>query len=285
MDNRDEISEFLRTRRARLVPEHVGIISGGRRRVPGLRREEVAMLAGMSGDYYAKMERGDLAGVSASVLDALAVALRLDDAESEHLHDLARAARPDTLRPRVRTLPVTIRPSLQRFLDTNTATPTFIQNRRKDLVAANPIGYALFSPLFADPANQSNSARFTFLSHASHSFYTDWEQSADSIVASLRASAGKNPRDKSLTDLIGELVTRSDAFRVRWAAHNVKPHRFGRKRIHHPDVGDVEFDFEGMELPGTPGWMLYAYTTQSGSVTEERIAILGSLTATQARVE
>lgn len=283
MDNRDEVSEFLRTRRARLTPEQAGIIGGGRRRVQGLRREEVAMLAGMSSDYYAKMERGNLAGVSPEVLDALALALQLDEAETEHLHDLARAAGPEPIRRRPRPAPATtIRPSLQRFLDTNTATPTFIQNRRKDLIAANPIGYALFSPLFSDAANQRNNARFTFLSPASRTFFMDWDQSADNIVASMRTDAGKNPHDKDLTDLIGELVTRSDAFRVRWATHNVKPHRSGSKRIHHPDVGDLEFEFEGMELPGTAGWMLYAYTTRPGSSTEERIAILGSLAATQA---
>lgn len=281
MDNRDEVSEFLRTRRARLTPDQAGIIGGGRRRVPGLRREEVAMLAGMSSDYYAKMERGNLAGVSAEVLDALAAALRFDEAETDHLHDLARAAGPEPLRRRPRAAAATkVRPSLQRFLDTNTASPTFIGTRTKDLIAANPIGYALMSPLFSDPANRGNNARFTFLSPASRIFYTDWEQGADSIVASMRTEAGKHPHDKDLTDLIGELVTRSDAFRIRWAAHNVKPHRSGSKRIHHPDVGDLEFEYEGMELPGTPGWMLYAYTTEPGSFTEERIALLGSLSAT-----
>lgn len=283
MDNRDEVSEFLRTRRARLTPEQAGIIGSGRRRVKGLRREEVAMLAGVSSDYYAKMERGNLAGVSPEVLDALALALKLDEAETEHLHDLARAAGPEPVRRRPRPAPATtIRPSLQRFIDTNTASPAFIQNRRKDVIAANPIGHALFSPLFEDPANQRNTARFTFFSPASRIFFVDWEQGADNIVASMRTDAGKNPHDKELTDLIGELVTRSDAFRGRWAVHNVKPHRSGSKRIHHPDVGDLEFEFEGMELPGTPGWMLYAYTTEPGSFTEERVAILGSVAATQA---
>ncbi len=283
MDNSDEVSEFLRTRRDRLTPEQAGIIGGGRRRVPGLRREEVAMLAGMSSDYSAQMERGNLAGVSPEVLDSLALALNLDDAETDHLHDLARAAGPDPIRRRARpSAPATVRPSLQRFLDTNTATPTVIQNRRKDIVAANPIARALYSPLFTDPSLQGNNARFTFLSPAARTFFTDWEQGANSIVASLRTDAGKHPHDKDLTDLIGELVTRSDAFRARWAAHNVKPHRSGSKRLHHPDVGDLEFDFEGMELPGTPGWTLYAYTTRPGSVTEERIAILGSLAATGA---
>ncbi|CAN7198517.1 helix-turn-helix domain-containing protein [Microbacterium sp. LjRoot45] len=281
MDNRDEVSEFLRIRRDRLTPEQAGIIGGGRRRVRGLRREEVAALAGMSSDYYAKMERGNLAGVSLEVLDALALALRLDEAETEHLHDLARAAGPEPIRRRPRpAAPTTVRPSLQRFLDTNTATPIVIQNRRKDVIAANPLGYALFSPLFADPSNQQNNARFTFLSPAARTFFIDWDQGADAIVASMRTVAARNPHDKDLTDLIGELVTRSDIFRARWAAHNVKPHLSGSKRLHHPDVGDLEFEFEGMELPGTPGWMLYAYTTKPGSFSEERVAILGSLAAT-----
>ncbi|PYY64457.1 transcriptional regulator [Curtobacterium sp. MCPF17_003] len=281
MNNQAEVSEFLTTRRARLSPEQAGIIGGARRRVPGLRREEVAMLAGMSSDYYAKMERGNLAGVSPEVLDALAIALKLDEAETDHLHDLARAAGPAPMRRRARAVASTVRPSLQRFLDTNTGTPTFIQNRQRDLVAANALGEALLSPMLEDPANQRNNARFTFLSPASRLFYPDWDAGADSLVASMRDAAGKNPHDKDLTDLIGELVTRSDAFRARWAAHDVRFHRAGAKRIHHPEVGDLEFEFEGMELPGTPDWTLYAYTSPAGSPTEERVALLGSLAATR----
>jgi transcriptional regulator with XRE-family HTH domain len=283
MDNQAEVSEFLKTRRARLSPEQAGIIGGGRRRVQGLRREEVAMLAGMSSDYYAKMERGNLAGVSPEVLDALANALKLDEAETEHLHDLARSAGPAPIRRRARPVTVAVRPSLQRFLDTNTGTPTFIQNRRYDVIAANALGEALLSPILDDATNQRNNARFTFLNPASRNFYPDWEHGADSLVASMRNAAGKNPLDRGLTDLIGELVTRSDAFRNRWAAHNVRFHRAGVKRIHHPDVGDLEFEFEGMELPGTPGWMLYAYTSVPGSPTEERVVLLGSLAATQVK--
>ncbi|GHD52537.1 XRE family transcriptional regulator [Mycetocola manganoxydans] len=281
MDNQAEVSDFLRSRRARLTPDQAGIIGGARRRVAGLRREEVAMLAGMSSDYYAKMERGNLAGVSTEVLNALAAALHLDDAETDHLHDLARAAGPAAIRRPARPKTASVRPSLQRFLDTNTGTPTVIQNRRADLVAFNSLGRALLAPMLNDPTNQANNARFTFLSPASRNFYPDWENGADSLVASMRSAAGKNPHDKDLTDLIGELVTRSDAFRQRWAAHDVRFHRSGKKRIHHPDVGDLEFEFEGMELPGTPGWMLYAYTTQPGSPTEERVQLLGSLAATQ----
>lgn len=278
MDNQAEVREFLRTRRARITPEQAGIIGGGRRRVSGLRREEVAMLAGMSIDYYAKMERGHLAGVSAHVLDALARALQLDEAEAEHLHDLARGTGPAPTRRRTRP-EATVRPSLQRFLDTITGTPTWIRNRQMDIVATNPLGRALLRPILDDPASRGNNARFTFFSPAARIFYPDWEQGASSIVATLRSDAGRNPHDKALTDLIGELVTRSDDFRQRWAAHNVRHHRTGAKRIHHPDVGDLEFTYEAFELPDSPGWSMYAYTATAGSATEERLALLGSLAA------
>lgn len=280
MDNKSEVHDFLTTRRARLSPEEAGIIGGGRRRVAGLRREEVAMIAGMSTDYYAKMERGNLAGVSAEVLDALALALHLNESETEHLHDLARAAGPAPIRRRPKSLTTTVRPSLQRFIDTNTGTPIVVQNTRADILATNALGAALMSPLLESPANQRNNARFTFLSPASQNFYAEWEKGADSLVASFRNAAGKNPHDRALTDLIGELVTRSDEFRTRWAAHDVRPHRSGTKRIRHPAVGDLEFTYEGMEIPNTDGWMLYAYTTEPGSPTEERIALLGSLVVT-----
>lgn len=281
MDHRAEISEFLRTRRARITPDQAGIIGGGRRRVAGLRREELAMLAGMSSDYYAKMERGHLAGVSEEVLDALARALQLDDAETEHLLDLARADTPVPARRRAPKQPDTaVRPSLQRFLDTVTGTPTVVQNRRSDVIATNSLGRALLSPLLDDPVNQANNARFTFLSPAARNFYVDWEQGATSLVASMRSHAGKHPHDRDLTDLIGELVTRSDDFRRRWAAHDVRFHRSGTKRLHHPAVGDLEFTFEAMQLPDSPGWTMYGYTTVPGSPTDERVRLLGSLAAT-----
>lgn len=281
MDHRAEISEFLRTRRARITPDQAGIIGGGRRRVAGLRREELAMLAGMSSDYYAKMERGHLAGVSEEVLDALARALQLDDAETEHLLDLARADAPVPVRRRATKQPDTaVRPSLQRFLDTITGTPTVVQNRRSDVIATNSLGRALLSPLLDDPVNQANNARFTFLNPAARNFYVDWEQGATSLVASMRSHAGKHPHDRDLTDLIGELVTRSDDFRRRWAAHDVRFHRSGTKRLHHPAVGDLEFAFEAMQLPDSPGWTMYGYTTVPGSPTDERVRLLGSLAAT-----
>ena len=279
VDNQAEVREFLRTRRARLTPQRAGILGGGRRRVTGLRREEVATLAGVSTDYYAKMERGTLAGVSAEVLDAVARALQLDEAETEHLHDLARTA--GSPRRRGRPIATTVRPSLQRLLDAITDAPAWVTNPRKDTLATNALGRALLAPLLDDPACGGNNARFTFLNPAAGIFYPDWEQAADSIVASMRSAAGRNPHDKSLTDLIGELVTRSDAFRLRWSAHNVRFHRAGTKRIRHPDVGDLEFTYEGLELPDSPGWVLYAYTTAAGSPTEERMKLLGSLAATR----
>lgn len=280
MDNQAEVSEFLRTRRARITPEQAGIIGGGRRRVPGLRRDEVAMLAGMSVDYFAKMERGHLAGVSAEVLDALARALQLDEAETEHLLDLARGAAPAPIRRRTRaTDSNTVRPSLQRFLDTVTGTPTWVRNRQMDIIATNPLARALFAPLFDSPSGRGNNARFTFFDPAARAFYPDWEAGASSIVATMRSDAGRSPHDKELTGLIGELVTRSDDFRIRWATHDVRYHRTGTKRIHHPEVGDLEFAYEAFDLPDSPGWSMYACTAAVGSPTEERLSILGSLAA------
>jgi transcriptional regulator with XRE-family HTH domain len=281
MDRQAEVREFLRTRRARVTPVQTGIVGGGRRCVTGLRREEVAMLAAVSTDYYAKMERGNLAGVSPEVLDAVAGALKVDDAETEHLHDLARAAAPMAIRRRARTPEATVRPSLQRFLDAITGAPVWVANQRADILATNPLGRALLAPMLNDPTNRQNNARFIFLRPASRTFYPDREHGADNAVAALRSAAGRNPYDKGLTDLIGELITRSDAFQLRWSAHNVRFHRTGTKRIHHPDVGDLEFTDEGLELPDSPGWMIFAYTTAGGSPSEERIKLLGSLAATR----
>ena len=277
MDQRNEIGDFLHSRRDRITPEQAGIIGGGRRRVPGLRREEVAMLAGVSVDYYAKMERGDLGTVSSEVLDSVARVLRLDDAETDHLHALAAAVGPQPVRPRRRQPDQTVSPSLQRFLDAVTGAPVWVRDHRMNFIAANPLGRALYAPVLEDPANQGNTARFTFLSPASRAFFLDWEQSADAIVATLRGYAGQNPRDRQLTDLIGELVTRSDTFRARWAAHNVRDHRSGVKRIHHPQVGDLELAYQAMEVSASPGWHLFAYTAEPGTPTAERLTLLGSL--------
>lgn len=281
MDHRAEVTDFLRTRRGRITPEQAGIIGGGRRQVPGLRREEVALLAGVSVEYYARMERGDLAGVSVDVLDALARALRLDEAETDHLNDLARTAGPPPRRPR--PVEKAVKPTLQRFLDAVTGAPMWVRDRRLDFVAANPLGRALYAPILDDPVNRGNTARFTFLNPASRIFFPDWEESADDMVATLRTYAGQSPLDSELADLVGELLSRSDAFRHRWAEHNVRHHRAGLKRIHHPVVGDLELSYELMELPANPGWFVFAFTAEPGSPTEERLMLLGSLSATTGR--
>lgn len=279
------MTDFLRTRRDRITPEQAGIIGGGRRRVPGLRREEVAMLTGISVEYYARMERGDLRGVSLEVLDALARTLQLNGAEYDHLSDLARAAGPTPpRRRRAGTGAATVKPELQRFLDAVIGAPMWVRDRRLDFVAANPLGRALYAPMLDDPANRENAARFMFLNPASQNFFPDWQQNADEIVATLRTYAGQNPHDKGLTELIGELVTRSDTFRHRWAKHDVRHHRTGIKRIRHPEVGDLEFSYQAMEFPANPDWFMFAFTAEPGSPTEERMKLLGSLAATGQRV-
>jgi len=281
MDHRSEVREFLRTRRARLRPEKANLIAGSNRRVPGLRREEVALLAGVSVDYYAQLERGDLAGVSDEVLDALAHALQLDEAEASHLFDLARAAHPRPVRRRRPAAANQIRPSLQRFLDAITDAPAWVRDEHMDFIATNRLGRALNAPLFADPRRPVNNARFVFLNEeTSRQFYLDWEKGADDIVAAMRTYAGKRPHDKPLTDLIGELVTRSDAFRTRWAAHNVRFHRTGVKRLHHPVVGDLELSYEGLDLPADPGWHLFTFTAAPGTPSDDRLRLLASWAAT-----
>jgi transcriptional regulator with XRE-family HTH domain len=281
MDHKREVKDFLQTRRARLKPQDVGLVGGSGRRVPGLRREEVALLAGMSVDYYAQLKRGNLTGVSDDVLEALAQALRLDDAETSHLCDLARAAQPRPVRSRRIPSGNSIRPSLQWYLDAVTFAPVLVRNERMDFIAMNQLGRGLYSPLFENPQRPPNNARFVFLEEeASRRYYNDWEQGADDIVATLRGYAGKHPSDKSLTDLIGELVTRSDAFRVRWGSHNVRQHRTGLKRVHHPIVGDLELHYEALDLPSDPGWHMFAFSAEPNSPTDERLRLLSTWAAT-----
>ena len=279
MDTRTEIREFLTSRRAKITPDQVGLTAYGPRRVPGLRREEVAVLAGVSVPYYTRLERGDMSGVSESVLEALARALQLDDAERAHLFDLARAAGPMAKRRR-RSAPKQIRPSVQRLLDAITGAPALAQNGRLDILAANQLGRALYSELLRDPTRPANHARFTFLNPRAHDLYADWERAANDGVALLRAEAGRDPYDRDLTDLIGELSTRSDEFRTRWAAHNVRLHQTGAKRFHHPVVGDLTLTFEMMELAADPGLNLLTYTAEPGSKSDEALNLLGSWAAT-----
>ena len=280
MDQRAEVAQFLRTRRDRITPAQVGLIGGGRRRVPGLRREEVALLTGVSVEYYARMERGDLSGVSPQVLDSLAQALKMDGPESDHLHNLARAAAPRTFRHRKPAREHSLRPSLNRLLGAITGTPAWIRDRRTTIIATNLLGRALYAPIIDDEENQANTARFTFFNPNAEVFFPDWDRVADEVVGTLRSYAGQAPHDTALTSLIGELVTRSDEFRIRWGRHNVRFHRVGIKRIHHPLVGDLDLDYEVLDLPANPDWFLFVHTAEPGSPTAERLQLLGSLAAT-----
>lgn len=280
MDSRNDVSEFLRSRRAKVSPDQVNLIVGGNRRVPGLRREEVATLAAVSVDYYARLERGNLSGVSDEVLESIAHALRLDEAETSHLFALARAAQPGPARRKRAAKTQELRPSLQRFMDAVTGAPTLVRNERMDFIAANALGRALYAPVLADHVQPANTARFMFLNPEAPTFFPDWEQNANDVVAVLRGYAGRKPHDRSLSDLIGELATRSGEFRTRWAAHNVRFHRTGLKRMHHPVVGDLELSYEAMELPANPGWTMFAYTAEPGSASDERLKLLASWAAT-----
>jgi transcriptional regulator with XRE-family HTH domain len=282
VDNRAEVREFLTSRRSRISPERAGLPAGPRRRVPGLRRSEVAALADVSVEYYAKLERGHLAGVSPAVLEAVARALQLDDAEREHLLNLARAADgSDALaRPRRRTTRQwTPHRSLQWTLDAVTGGPAFVRNGRMDVLAANPLARAFYADVYADPHNQANLARFNFLDPASRRFYPDWDLAADVAVAILRTEAGRNPHDKELHDLVGELSTRSDAFRTRWGAHNVRHHGTGTKRFHHAAVGALTLAYEGLEMATEPGLTLTVYTAEPGSPSDEGLRLLASWAA------
>jgi transcriptional regulator with XRE-family HTH domain len=280
VDNRNEIRDFLTSRRAKITPKQAGLPAyGGRRRVSGLRREEVALLAGVSVDYYTRLERGDLKGVSDSVLDAIASALHLDEPERAHLNNLAQVAN-STQRVRRRPPQEGLRPTIQRILDAMTGAPAYVRNGRRDILAANRLGYALYSELYLDPTRPVNVARFVFLNPRAHTFFIDWPTAANDIAAALRAEAGKNPYDRGLSDLVGELSTRSEEFATRWAAQNVRFHRSGLKDVHHPIVGDLHLSFEVMDLPADPGLSLIVYGAEPSSASQDALQLLASWTAT-----
>jgi transcriptional regulator with XRE-family HTH domain len=274
----DELAEFLTSRRASVTPQEAGLPAYGPRRVEGLRREEVASLAGVSVDYYRRLERGNAAGVSDAVLEALARALRLDDAERAHLHDLARAVSPIPQRRR-RAAQQRVRPVVQRIVDGMT-TPAIVRNGRVDYLAANALGRALYAPVFESREQPANSARFTFLDPAAHDFLVDWEQAAKDLVAHLRSEAGRSPYDKDLSNLVGELTTRSPEFRTWWAAHNVRYHHTGVKRLRHPVVGELELAYEVLELSADSGLTVAVFTAQPESRSQQALDLLGSWTAT-----
>jgi transcriptional regulator with XRE-family HTH domain len=279
VDPASELSQFLTSRRARITPVQAGLPSYGQRRVPGLRREEVAALAGVSGEYYKRLERGNATGASDQVLDGLADALQLDDAERAHLFDLARAAGPTA--PRRRPAGQHVRPVVHRILDSITA-PAAVSTMACDYPAANQLGRALYAPMFESREQPPNSARFIFLDPAAQDFFPDWENAAKDVVAALRSRAGRNPYDRALSDLVGELATRSDAFRTWWAAHDVRYHETGTKRLHHPIVGDLELGYEVMELPADAGLRLTIFTAEPRSRSAAALDLLASWAATPA---
>jgi transcriptional regulator with XRE-family HTH domain len=284
MDNRAEVREFLMSRRARLTPAAAGLSAGTNRRVDGLRRSEVASLAGVSVEYYSKLERGAIAGASAAVLDAISTALQLDDTERAHLLDLARAADgiPTSGRSRRRvSKPAAPRHSLQWALASITEGIAFVRDQRHDLLAVNDLGRAFFSPVIGEGGRMPNLARFQFLDPAARDFYPDWERFAEMCVAVMRAEAGRDPHDKGLQDLVGELSLRSDAFRTLWAAHNVRTHGAGTKRFQHPIVGELVLAYEELAITAEPGNVLLIYTAEPGSPSAERLKLLASWGADQ----
>jgi transcriptional regulator with XRE-family HTH domain len=285
-DVRAQIREFLGTRRARITPEQAGLptYGGDRRRVAGLRREEVALLAGISSEYYTRLERGNATGVSESVVDGITRALQLDEAERAHLLALIHTAG-TTRPPRRRPARLRIRPTVQRVLDSMIGTPAFVLNGRLDILAANELGFALYSPVCADPMRPPNNARFIFLDPQAIDFFRDWNKVANDTVALLRAEVGRDPHDRRLSDLIGELSTRSDDFRGRWAAHNVRIHTTGVKLIHHPVVGDLDLPFESFPLAADAKQSLLTYTAEPGSPTQDALKLLASWAATNDDIE
>jgi transcriptional regulator with XRE-family HTH domain len=284
MDPRNDIREFLVSRRARITPKEAGLSAyGTNRRVKGLRREEVALLAGISAEYYVRLERGNVRGVSEEVLDGIARALQLDEGDRMHLFDLARAANTAPHRRGGRRTPQEhVRPPVQRILDSLVGVPAFVENERLDVLAANRLGEGFYALQFADPVRPVNGARFLFLNSKAKQFFLDWDKIADDCVGILRAAAGRDPYDKRLSDLIGQLSTRSDEFCIRWATHHVKLHRTGVKRFHHPIVGELILDFERLELPGDPGQKMVFYSAEPGSPSRERLDLLASWASTPA---
>ncbi|MFC9978467.1 helix-turn-helix transcriptional regulator [Gordonia sp. NPDC127522] len=281
MDIDREIREFLMSRRARITPEQAGLpFVGGRRRVPGLRREEVAMLAGVSVEYYTRLERGRLGGASESVLDSVAQVLELDDDERSHLYALARNAVASKRRSGHRTRTTAIDPTVQHILD-SMSVPAFVQNATLDVLAANELGRALYPGLFAMAGSPPNLARFAFLDSGAKSFYADIDSARDLTVAILHATAGRDPLDHAVTDLIGELAARSPDFGVHWAKHNVRRHMRGRKVLNHPVVGFLELEYNDLALPGDPSTVITTYTATPGSSTADGLAVLGTWAQTE----
>jgi transcriptional regulator with XRE-family HTH domain len=279
MDKRTEVGAFLRSRRDRISPEQAGLPVYGLRRVPGLRRGEVAMLAGVSVEYYTRMERGDLSGVSESVLDAISKALRLSDTERDHLGALARTANAGTHRTKRRPKKAALRPSVLRIIEGLNDQPAYVRNNRMDILAANPLARALHFEMFEhEPVN---TCRFVFLDPRATGFYPDWERVARDGVGVLRVEAAKAPYDRDLSNMIGELSTRSDAFRTLWGGQNVHVFTEGTKRFLHPVVGPMELVHETLDLPGSDSLSITVYSADPGTPAADSLKLLASWAATR----
>ena len=274
MDNRRDVQEYLTALRARLTPETAGLtIFGGERRVPGLRREEVAQLAGVSTAYYTRMERGDLSGVSDSVLYALARGLQLNEAETTHLLDLARAAAPSSRQPRRNPVPK-VPARLAQLFDAMPDVPVVSLSRIGDPLASNLLGRALFPHLFPENGPTLNHARYLFLDPRSRQFYPDWETSARGSVASMRLLAGQDPTDRALMSLVGELSTHSNEFRGFWSSHTVRLHTSSTKRINHPVVGEMTLGYDVLAVASVPGLSFTTYQTEPATPSADALQLL-----------
>jgi transcriptional regulator with XRE-family HTH domain len=271
MDKRRELGEFLKSRRARLQPQDVDLPSFGRRRVRGLRREELAQLAGISVDYYVRLEQGRAGQPSEGVLEALARALRLDDAERAHLDDLSRPARRRRREPR----PERVRPEVRRLVDALDGMPAMVVGRRMDVLAWNRLAAALLVDWGSLPPEQRNAARHVFLDEGARELYVDWEEGAQGTVAYLRLAAGRFPDDTRLAELIGELSMKSEEFRRWWARHDVVEKTHGTKRLRHPIVGPLTLAYESLSLLGDDQ-ILTMYTAEPGSESETALRLLAS---------
>lgn len=278
MDTKAEVRDFLTSRRAKITPGDVGLTTYGARQVPGLRREEVATLAGISVDYYNRMERGNLAGVSRGVLDAVAGALRLDPAERAHLFDLARACKTPAAARRRGAAKRTVRPSIEWMIQAVTGAAAFAVNSRQDILAVNHLGRAFYAPLFDSPA-PANMARFTYLDPRAKEFFTDWNRTAQECVAALRTQLGHDPYNRDLSDLIGELSTRCEEFAAFWATHDVRMHRKAEKHFNHPLVGALTLQYERLAVTADPGLEIFTYMAEPGSPSEEALTFLASYAA------
>lgn len=274
LDRRAELSEFLRSRRARLLPSDVGLPDFGRhRRVPGLRREELAQLAGVSVAYYTRLEQGNGRNVSAEVLDSIARALRLTDAEHAHLIHLAKGKQH---KKKASARPQQVRASLGQLLEAMDGVPAYIVGRRSEILAWNRMAAAVFGDWAELPVTERNWARLTFLRPDYRDLFVDWEQKAIDIVCQLRMDAGCYPDDPRLSALVGELSVKSEEFRRLWATHDVKEKSYGLKRMHHPLVGELSLSYESFRVPGDPDQALVTYHAEPGSPSAEALRLLAS---------